>query len=294
MSEAVKKPSIFDFLDVILYLQSYFEWRKSTDAFFSYSAWCNELNLGNKTTLRFLLQRKRRISSKVAKNLKTQLGLDREEELYFDYLLLYTQPRIEAERISAGTKLIEIQRSNFKAQEFPDSVAAVDAMGPILLTLIMFKDFLATTENIAQFLDLESTQVKTLLEFYLKSGYLDFKNGVYSISTNSFKINDRPHSKSLKAFHRYWLTQAQKKLDLDFSLRRARSLNFALTQIEFETFIAQLNDFAISVLSKYNQPHLGGRRLYMFQSVLFPVVESAFDYAHLNEQTPNDLEDRIV
>jgi uncharacterized protein (TIGR02147 family) len=276
MSNPLKKPSIFDFLDTILYLQSYFDWRKRLNTAFSYSLWCEELNLGNKTTLRFLLQRKRRISAKVAKNLKVQLNLDRNEELYFDYLLLYSQPRIEAERVSAGAKLIEMQRSNFKSEEYTDAVVEVDLLGPLVLTLIMFKDFSATEDNIAKFFSLESVKVKSILDSYLKSGHLHYRDGVYTISTECYKINDQPHSKALKSFHRFWLTKGQKSLDLDFKLRRVRSLNFALNQQEFETFVNQLNDFAISILSKFNHGNLSGRRLYMFQSVLFPVVEKIF------------------
>ena len=89
-------------------------------------------------------------------------------------------------------------------------------------------------------------------------------------------------SEVLKAFHRFWLAQAQKSLDLEFKLRRIRALNFALNQEEFESFVSQLNDFAISVLSKYNHANLEGRRLYMFQSVLFPSVERAY-YATMPE-----------
>lgn len=276
MPMPLKKPSIFDFLDTILYLQAYFEWRKKMDVSFSNSVWCNELNLGNKTTLRFLLQRKRRISKKVAMNFKKQLHLSQDEELYFDYLLLYSQPRIEAERTSAGTKLIEMQRSKFKSEEFPESIVEIDVMGPILLTLIMFEDFSATEENIIKFLNVDSTKVKSILNFYLESGHIKLNNGVYSISTDSLKVHDRPQSKSLKAFHRFWLTEAQKKLDLDFSLRRVRSLNFALNQAEFESFVNQINDFAISLLSKYNHANLDGRRLYMFQKFLFPITDRAF------------------
>ena len=283
MSKTLKKPYIFDFLDTILYLQAYFDWRKQLNTAFSYSSWCEELNLGNKTTLRFLLQRKRRISAKVANSFKIQLKLDRNEELYFDYLLLYSQPRIEAERISAGSKLIEMQRSNFKSEEYTDGVVAVDFIGPLILTLIMFKDFLATVDNIAKFFTLESKNVQSILDSYLQSGHLHLHDGIYAIATECYKINDKPHSKTLKNFHRFWLAEGGKSLDLDFKLRRVRSLNFALNQQEFETFVNQLNDFAISVLSKFNHSNLGGRRLYMFQSVLFPVAENMF-MSSLGEQ----------
>ena len=252
-------------------MQSYHNWRKATNIDFTYTQWCTELNLGSKTTLRFLLQRKRRISSAVAKALKYNLSLDLNEQEYFEYLLIFSQPKSPAERTSAGAKLIQLQRRLFHQKEFDESIASIDAVGPIILTLLTFKDFHATELTIADFLNISLKDVYRIMQFYVDQGKVRFQNNTYSIDVDSFKVKDLPNSKSLEHFHKYWLDQSQKAFLLDFKLRRFRSLNFALSEEEFQSCLEKINDFAFSILSQHNNTHLEGRRLYMFESVLFPV-----------------------
>lgn len=269
-----EKPSIYNFLDIIHYLDGYFKWRKNHNGKFTYSEWCKELNLGNKTTLRFILQRKRPISKATANAFKIQLGLELAEEYYFDYLLMYSQPKSEAERNAAGTKLIDIQRHFFKADEYDANILCKDALGPVILTLIMFKDFQATEKNIAKLLNVDLAKIKNILKSYLDAQIIQIDEfGVYLIQSNSIKVSDKPNAESLKNFHRYWLNKSQESLELDFKLRRFRALNFALTEDEFNDFVERINDFALSVLSKFNNPYITGRRMYMLETVLFPTTE---------------------
>ncbi len=141
MNSLTLKPSIFDFLDLVQFLQTHFKWRKNVEAQFSYTAWSNELGIGSKTILRFVLQRKRRISLKTAQVLKSNLRLQLPEAEYFDYLLSYSQPRSEAERTASGAKLINLQRAQYKQVEFDATQTTLDVLGPIVLTLLTFKDF---------------------------------------------------------------------------------------------------------------------------------------------------------
>src|SRR3989344_2353953 len=230
-----EKPSIYSFLDLIQYLEVYFKWRKATDPKFSYSQWTTELNIGNKTTIRFILQRKRRISKITAQAIKKHLNLDHQEEFYYDYLLIYSQPKSEAERNAAGSKLIEIQRHLFK---------------------------------------INPSQLKDLLNFYVENNVLTKSaDNIYSILTDSIKVNDKPNAKSLREYHEFWLAEGAKALNLDFSLRRFRSLNFALSENEFNDLVDRINDFAIGLLSKYSTDRLSDRRMYMLETALFPISE---------------------
>src|SRR3989338_1017559 len=269
-----EKPKIYSFLDLIQYLEVYFKWRKATDPKFSYSQWTTELNIGNKTTIRFILQRKRRISKITAQAIKKHLNLDHQEEFYYDYLLIYSQPKSEAERNAAGSKLIEIQRHLFKAEEFEESVACRNVYGPIVLTLIMFKDFIANEANIVKLIKINPSQLKDLLNFYVENNVLTKSaDNIYSILTDSIKVNDKPNAKSLREYHEFWLAEGAKALNLDFSLRRFRSLNFALSENEFNDLVDRINDFAIGLLSKYSTDRLSDRRMYMLETALFPISE---------------------
>lgn len=272
--EVKHRPLIYNFLDIVQYLDEYFKWRKHQNEKFTYSEWCKELNLGNKTTLRFLLQRKRPISKATAKAFKAHLQLEHQEEYYFDYLLMYSQPKSEAERSAAGAKLIEIQRGLFKSDEFDADQLCKDALGPIVLTMIMFKDFEATEENIAHLLKVDALQIRNILKVYLELKVVKLNDaGIYYIESSSLKVSDKPNAEALKKFHQYWLTKSQEALQLDYKLRRFRALNFALTTDEFNDFVERINDFAISVLSKFNNSSLDGRRMYMLETAFFPTTE---------------------
>ena len=268
------KPSIFDYLDIILYLQSHYQWRKQADRDFSYTNWCTELNLGSKTILRFILQRKRRITEKSARVLKSNLKLSSDaEQLYFDHLLSYSQPKSEAERSAAGAKLISFQRLSYKQLDIDSELATQHALIPVILTLLTFKDFLAHDESIAYFLKKDINEIIQIMNILKTNGIVQEKYGIYFVNTESFKIADKPDLKSLRKFHEYWLEQSKNAFDLEFKQRRFRSLKFALTESEFENAIERINEFSVSLLSQFHNSQIRGRRLYMLESVLFPLTE---------------------
>lgn len=278
------KPSIFEYLDVVQFLQNHFQWRKSVQPKFSYSTWCEELNLGSKTILRFMLQRKRRISKRTGEILLINLGLTGDAAEYFEHLLSYSQPRSEAERKAASLKLILLQRAQYQQVEFDVDQAVPDIYGPIILTLLTFHDFLSNAENISKSLGIDLTRVKNLLALFKERGLVEEKDGQYSLSANSFKIPNAPQSESLKRFHSTWLDKAKNALDLDFETRRFRSLKFALSESEFESAVEKINEFALSVLNQFHNSSLAGRRLYMLESALFPISEKT-SVDHIKSRT---------
>jgi uncharacterized protein (TIGR02147 family) len=282
MNSADLKPSIFNFLDLVQFLQTHFKWRKNTEAQFSYSAWSNELGIGSKTILRFILQRKRRVSLKTAQVLKSNIRLTDQEAEYFDYLLSYSQPRSEAERIASGTKLINLQRASYKQVEFDAIQTTIDVLGPVVLTLLTFKDFVANDQNLADFLKVDKKRIQELMSQFIKSGLVKNNDDVYFLPTDSFKIADNPQLDSLKKFHAYWLEKGKEALQLDFQTRRFRSLKFALSEDEFHFAVERINDFAVSILSQFQNMNLSSRRLYMMENVLFPITDKFHDRDEIN------------
>lgn len=269
----ILRPNIFEFLDVIQYLQEHYKWRKQIDPKFSYTAWSSELNIGSKTILRFILQRRRKISARSALVIRSNLKLKGDEIQYFDYLLSYSQPRSEAERSASGAKLMKMQKSQYQQQEFEAESVTEDVFGPIVLTLLTFKDFKATDKNIALFLNLELSRVQILMNQLKENKLISLVDEEYKIATDAVKIKNQPHLKSLQLFHNHWLDRSKEAMTLDYNLRRFRSLKFALTEREFEKAVERINEFALTILNEFHSQNLEGRRLYMIENVLFPISE---------------------
>ncbi len=88
-------------------------------------------------------------------------------------------------------------------------------------------------------------------------------------STNSlFRI---PDAKSLRHYYEYWLDRSKAALDLPMEERKYRSLKFALSKEEYAEILENINEYSITLLSKYQSSSLEGRRLYMYNSTLIPV-----------------------
>lgn len=273
MIKSLSSPDIFDFLDVVLFLQEYYKYKKSINKNFSYSSWCQELNIGSNTILRFILQRKRRITLKTAEILKINLKLNNSECEYFNYLLSYSQSNTEAERTASGSKLIAIQCSRYKQNIINPELASSDALMPVILTLLSFTDFKATNESIAEALDISIDNIQIVMQQLLINNLVRIDNEMYFSKVNSFKIADQPYLMSLRKFHEFWLEKSKAAFDLDFKERRFRALKFSLSEDEFNLAIEKINKFSIELLSQFNHSTIEGRRLYMLENVLFPVTK---------------------
>lgn len=274
--DALNEPNVFEYFDVVLLLQAYFAWRKAKEPTFTYAAWCKELGLGNKTILRFILQRKRRISERTALALKSNLRLRGEKADYFDVLIAYSQATSEASRTSAGARLISLQRAQYRQVNVRFENDVFDTYGPIVLTLLGFRDFQATLENIAKFLNIDPKRAEKLIQALIASGHVHQKDQEYLAVSDSFKIPDMPRHQSLRKYHESWLEKASEALNLDFSLRRFRSLKFALNEDEFAVAIKKIDEFALTILGQFHTTDLEGRRLYMIENAIFPITEFPF------------------
>ncbi len=269
----MEKPTIFDYLDVVHFLNAHFKWRKFIEANFTYTSWSHELDIGSKTILRFILQRKRRISEKTRLAMLANLKLTYKEAAYFDLLISYSQPRSEPERLAAGRQLINMQRDQYTQLEVQAETAASDALGPVILTLLTFHDLEATTEELARIMNADQNKIQMILDKFVQFNIVEFKSDRYWLDAEAIKIADSPNLESLQNFHRYWLDRGKEAFRFDFKTRRFRSLKFALTEEEFNLALEKINEFALSILNQFHTSQMSGRRLYMLENVLFPITD---------------------
>lgn len=265
------KPSVFDFLDAAQFLQSYFEWRKSLKNSFTIAEWSEELNFGSKVTLRFILKKMRRISERSADIFKKNLFNDESQSKCFDILVSYSQARSASERKAFGTELLYLHRQQMSYKTVDAFVANRNIFGPMVLTLLTFKDFKKNVTTLSYLLKVKPDIIETILKDFENDSVITRNaDGDYEFSGDILKIPDNP---DLKKFYEYWIEQSKKALSLPIETRKYRAVNFALTNEEYAKVLEKLDEYASSLLNQFNHSHLENRTLYMFESALFPVTE---------------------
>jgi uncharacterized protein (TIGR02147 family) len=275
-------PSIYDFLDVAQYLQAYYDGRKSQDKSFTYTAWALELNIGSKTILRFILKRRRNISKKTALVLCANLKLQKNEAEYFFNLVAYSQAKTGSERKLFGDALLKAQRVQYQQYPIEAPLAVKSVYGPILLTLLTFKDIPKTAQHLGLLLNVEAHVIQEVLTDLNQNGLVSSNAaGEYSYTYGNVKVPDSPGNENLLKFYEYWIDQAKHSLrHQPKETRKFRSLKFALSADEFQDIQERLNEFALTLLSRYHNDNMEERRLYMLNTALFPLtnyLESTLD-----------------
>lgn len=266
-----QKPSVFEFLDAAQFLKSYFDYRKLLNPKFSLAAWSDEIGIGSKVTLRFILKKQRSISERTACVFKSNLKMTADEGLYFDNLIAYSQAKTVSQRQAFGSALLKFHKNNIDQKELPSEKASHHAFGPLILTLLTFNDLKKDAVTLAHFLMIDRSEVEQIMNQLVTDG-LVLKNSDHTylpaFSENKFRI---PDNAALKSYYEYWIDRSKQALALPKETRSYRSLKFALTPDEYTEAVQKLNEYALGLLSRFQSNEFSARQLYMFESALFPV-----------------------
>lgn len=272
MEETQSKISLFEYMDVHLFLQNYYKIQKTINARFSYTKWAEQLGLTNKTILRMMLQKKRSISPKSVSAFQINLNLNEFEKSYFETLVHYSQAKNSLQKQAYGSVLIKIQRQNFNQQIFSaDGGILFDVYGPLVLTIINSVEKPISVYEIQQHCGLEDSKLTALLDRLTEAKMISCDSNLYFSSYSTFKIPDQFAHPDLKAFYKYWFKKASEAINLPFEVRRFRSLQIALTQDEFDEVVQHTNEFATGLLSKVQNHSMDDRKLYLLNTALFPI-----------------------
>lgn len=289
MATRPTQPDLYDYLEIAQFLEDVFAFRKATEAGFSYSVWASELGLSNKTVLRFILKKERRISTKSVNLFVRNLKLSPADATYFEVLVSYSQAKSKTDKQSFGASLIKLQRHRYQPLEIEPNKELQSAISPVVLSLLAFKDVLGSVAELSGLLQLEDSVVADALNELEAQGIVQKDAiGLFKFDQAGFKIPDRPGDIKLRHYHEYWLGRAKLAISLDPKIRKFRALKFALNEEEFLSVLERINEFAISILSNYNPKNLENRRLYMLETLLFPVAN--VDQNRLEEAFPAENE----
>lgn len=268
----MKSPVIFDYMDSCLFLQDFYSYQKEMKNSFSYASWAESLGFSNKTLLRLIVLGKRNISANNIKAFTTTLNLNALEQEYFECMVDYTQAKNQRQKQALGAKLIQLQRKSFTPTLVPISSGVLsDTYCPLVLMAISSSDKPVTVDDLARLFSLQTQTLHPLLSSLENSNLILREGETYRANLNTFKIPDNFGQVDLKKFYKYWIERSIQAMELPIETRRFRSLQIALSKEEFESIVQNINDFAVTLLSRFEKNTLENRHIYMMNTALFPV-----------------------
>lgn len=277
-SHQSKMPSVFDYLEVLFYLQDYYKFRKTNDKKFSYESWSLELNFKSRSFLRMMITGKKKISPKLVETFSKLNFATKGEEDYFHCMVKHSYAASAKDKQMYSQSMIQILKYRNQIEVIEDS--SDFGSSPLfarLKTLLSFKDFERTTSEIARVMGVD---LQTILLALSKLEQLDLVKKIvidgkeqWTTEIESFKVPDNKGSINLKEFHEKSLMDAIKAFSQPKELRSYRSLFLPMTDEGLQEFHKLLEDFANEQLVRYNTPDSKGKRVFQANFNIHAVSE---------------------
>lgn len=267
-------PVVSSYLNVHLYLQDVYRFRKLNEKYFSYEHWSQELGLTSKSYLRFAILGKRRISDSLAQKFCDSLKLSEPEKEYFCILILYTQTSQPEQKRRYGKKLTQLLRESLPMAEVePVESLMANPLYLMIRNFLSFPDAFKSTAFLAKTFGIEVSATESILERLSAAGFIQFKNDEWCAVHEDIKIADKPKNETLLEYHRLSLARAIQAQQMPFDERHYRSLGLVLSRKEYADYLNELDGFAKKIYAKYNQNTITSRRVYQINFNAFPWTE---------------------
>jgi uncharacterized protein (TIGR02147 family) len=275
---AKKDPVVFEYLDVLAYLQEYYAFRKSHDRGFSYENWSIELGFNSRSFLRMMVIGKKKVTPKFIESFCAKRFSSAQERDYFEYLVKYSQALGVKDRQAYGQKMIQIIRSQQPTHVIEDPKDFVSSpLLPRLFTLLSFEDLTPTAEVMAKLLGQSQEVVESALAILEKMN-LVHRNEVEGVIvwkslSSHFKVPDDYGSLNLFKFHETSLRDAIEAFEKPRELRRYKSLLLPMDEEGIKNFHTILDQFAAEQVARYRSETYQGKRMFQANFNIYPVAE---------------------
>jgi uncharacterized protein (TIGR02147 family) len=265
-------PDVKSYLSVHLYLQDMYAYRKSTLDSFSYETWAYDLNVPSKSSLRFAVLGKRKISESLAEAFCQNLNLPGDDKTYFILLVHYTQATSAERKRAYGQLLTQTLRRQLNIQELePMQELLFDPAVMALRDLLSFDDLLKTPDNLAKLLNM---RVEIICDFLSRLEKLDLaeqSEEQWSAKQESVRVETTPNSEAILQYHKLSLQRAiAAQTTMTPDERHYNGMSMAMTPDEHQEYITEINNFLSQLFNKYNNNQFSGRRLYQVNLNLIP------------------------
>lgn len=264
--------SIFDYMNPHDFLKDFYDQQKQIDPEFSYTSWAKAIGFSNKTILRLIVYKKRRITDTSAKLITQYFNFEHTEHQYFKLLISYSECKTIHLKKQLSIELIKMQRElSVKKYQLINTEALFDVYSPVILTIINTAHAPMTAIDIQKFCPLNENKINDILGKLANLDVLTKIEDSYFRKSQSFKIPDQSQNLNLKKYYEFWLEKSAQAINAPYEQRRYRSLQLPLSQNEFEKIVSKTNEFALSLLADVENNDLTDRKIYMFNTAVFPV-----------------------
>lgn len=278
MDEKIKLPNVFDYLDIILFLQDYYKSRKQMKEGFSYQQWSEELGFNSRSFLRMIITGKKKVTGKFTAAFSEIAFSGKEEKDYFVHMVSYCQGPDPKTRQFSGQQMIKILslRSTVKMVD-ADKRFISSTLLPRLLSLLGYRDIQGTASYYAKIMNKDLAEIQTGLEVLKEMGLADSiennQQTVWFSLTEAFKVSDQKGDFDLMKFHEQSLMEAISAFSKPKEQRRYKSLLLQMTADELQDFNRVVDEFTQAVISKFTTKSCIGKKMYQTNFNIYPVSE---------------------
>lgn len=269
--EIKSAPSINEYLNVNLYLEDYYHFRKSQPEGFSYESWAQALGVSSKSFLRFAILGKRTISEELAHKLALFIGLNEKETEYFYLLVLYTQASQAEVKRTYEKKLIQTLRGEIEWESVRPPANLLES--PLyfeIRNVLVFEGSPRTPEGLADLLSVSAEEVMGHLEELKNQGFVKCEDGSWSACQSLIRINQGGSNQAQLAYHKKSLEKAIEAQSLSAETRHYLSLSLPVTEEEYKDCIHEVDQLFNSLYGKYAKDNVKGSRFYQMNFNLIP------------------------
>lgn len=273
----MKKPNLFEYLDVCHYLKDFYKFRKCTEPGFSYEAWSNEMSIRSRSYLRALVLKEKPIHESILPQLIKGLSLKTEELVYFDLLFRYNSVQIKELKNSYGTQLVSFWKKNTQESEIQDVAEFLaDPINPVVFTYLSFDDSPSGFDEMCKNIGCEPLRLQNAIRCLVWQKLIDGiveADGKISYKTVQpfFRVPSLPNNQLLKAFHIEGLSLAQEASHLPSEQRKYFSTFIAMSEEELLSAQTMIEEFNQQIMKLLNNNLITGKKIYRMNVQVFPV-----------------------
>lgn len=273
--ESKQKPVVYDYLDVCMFLQDYYHFRKSIKQGFSYETWADELSFRSRSFLRMMIVGKKKLTPIIVDSLAKSLFAEKEQQDYFYFLVQYSQSERVKDRHLFGQKMMHILKNRNQPTLIDgDTHFTSDPLYARLLSLFSYSDLEKNVPTLARILLQENATVEKALQALMTWGLVKKEVGgeLWSSTVEMFKVPDNKGSHGIHEFHKKSLLEAIRAFDMPKNVRSFKSLLLPMAEEDFVLFNEMLNEFSKEQMARHNPKVYKGKRVYQANFNIYPVT----------------------
>lgn len=246
MAQSVNKPVIFHYDDVKIYLKDWFEWKKSTDADYSYRAFSSAMGYSSPNQLLLVLQGKRGITDAALSDYTRVLELRQRESDYFATLVHFNQAESMTEKRGILSGLVGIKSRGQRLLDDSQYEYLMKWYHVAIREMVLLKDFCADGAWISKRLGylISPSQAEHALQTLVDLKLL-LRDDEGRLSQTSHYVSTGGEVGNVAAFtfHEQTMDLARHALNsLDHEARNVTALTFTLRREDYAQMVSRLTE----------------------------------------------------